>query len=169
LFSRLLSINREFDVSRSLHQSILAAQMKSVDIPFQSPNFWILNRKQIGFISANLSAKFEIARLTLEFARSDVARSIFAVALCRSIKCRSIYFSSTDEFWSINYEVDQSISLGRFSKWQGQTWTLEVMEIILDVFSGLSRMFWTSFQLRPVNKTKHKNTTKHYIYNTNYV
>jgi len=154
-------------VSRSLHQSILAAQMKSVDIPFQSPNFWILNRKQIGFISANLSAKFEIARLTLEFARSDVARSIFAVALCHSIKCSLIDFSSIDEFQSIDYKVDWSICLGRFSKWQGQTWTLEVMEIILDVFSGLSRMFWTSFQLRLVNKKKHKNTTKHYIFNTN--
>jgi hypothetical protein len=129
--------------------------------------FWILNCKQIGLISATLSAIFEITRSTLEFSRSNVARSIFNVALCRSIACRMIDFSSIDEFRSIDYKVDWSICLGRFSKWQEQTWTLEVMEIILDVFSSLSRMFWTSFQLRPANKTKHKSTTKHYIYNTN--
>jgi len=82
---------------------------------------------------------------------------------------RSIDFSSTDEFRSIDYKVDRSICLGQFSNWQEQTWTLEMIEIILDVFSGLSRMFWISFQLRLENKIKHKSTTKHYIYNTNLV
>jgi len=30
-------------------------------------------------------------------------------------------------------------------------------QIALDVFSGLIQVFWTRFQLRPENKTKHKN------------
>jgi len=158
LLSRLFSIYREIDVPKSLYQFISAAQMKSIDIPFQSPNFWILNRKQIGLIFATLSTKFEIARSTLEVSRSNVVQSIFAIALYRSIECRLIDFSSTDEFRSIKFKVDRSICLGWFSKWYGQTWTLEVMKIILDVFSSRSRMFWTSFQLRPTNKTKHNKT-----------
>jgi hypothetical protein len=101
---------------------------------------WILNHIKIGLISAALSIRFEIVRSTLQ-----VARSIFLLP----------YVARSHVAWSIFLRLinfDRSISLGRFSNWQEQTWTLKMIEIILDLFSSLSRMFWISFQLRPIRQ-----------------
>jgi hypothetical protein len=135
-------------------QSISAAQMKSVNISFQSHNL-ILN--------------FESHKDWVDiysFIRKIWNRSIdprscsidFAIALCRSIACRMIDFSSTDEFRSIDYKVDR-FALADYPTGRSN-WTLEMIEIIIDVFSSLNRMFWICFQLRHENKTKHKSTTK---------
>jgi hypothetical protein len=85
---------------------------------------------------------------------------IFAQSISVRLMNRSIVFFSQWIFDWLNY-------LSWFFFFSGSTLNSENDQIALDVFSGIIQVFWTSFQLRPENKTKDKITTKYYIYNTN--
>jgi len=129
---------------------------------------WILNRPKIVSISTYFFEIFQFARSTREVTLSTFARSILLLpCVARSYVAWSIFLRLMNFDRSIDYKVDRSICLSWFFNWPEQTWTLEMIETILNVFSGPRQMFWISFQLRPENKTKHKSTTNHYIYNTN--
>jgi hypothetical protein len=54
------------------------------------------------------------------------------------------------EWNAIDRLYNRSIEFGYFRNNLEQWW-----HVTLDVFSGLIRVFWTRFQLRPENKTKH--------------
>jgi hypothetical protein len=114
----------------------------------------------------DMSTLFKIVSKISKFYRS-IIKSIDRICGC-SISIDRI---SHDRFFfdmirSIDYKVDRSICLSRFFTWHEQLWTLEMTKSPLMYFRSNSGV-WTRFQLSPKNKTKHKTTTKRYIYNTN--
>jgi hypothetical protein len=87
--------------------------------------FWIANRLgwylelHSQYLKSLYRSSKSLNRMSLDrflvlpcISQSNIARSIL---LCRSIACRMIDFSSTDEFRSIYYKVNRLICLGQFS------------------------------------------------------